>query len=442
MSFSRKIGKYFFNLKIPQVGRSMEYSAPDIIRDGVRNDFPDYLIETVYDSPYGAAAIDKVTRFVHGRSLSADAANTMVNKDETWEQVHKKIAQDLAIARRFAIKIIPNAGGNIDSIYHIPFEAVRYVTPDENTGCVDFAAVNYKFNQQDYKVTETKYFPLFNPVTRFDSIRDDIESLAARFARQDYYGHIWFYTETNPKNRVYSRPTYFACHPELRTDAKIGVFHERNTDNNFFLGGILSVVGDPEQGIYKEGEDTPYTTVGEEFQKQLGETFSGAKNAGRMMIDWVATKDDATTVTSWPGSSNHEQYAAQEIAIRERIAISFGVPKILFGIPTAGKLGDNQEIRNAINFTNENTSDLRTLLEEKYSVIGELLPDFSGEVEIVKIRDWTDLHPSILKMLTPSQKADYLLEKYGIELDEMEIEEMEAEQVIEIENADLPDSED
>lgn len=446
MSLYRKVIK-FFNLKIPQVGRSMEQKAPDIIRDGVRNDFPDYLIETVFDSPHGSSAMEILYSFIEGRGLSEDLKGEMVNDDDTWGDLHAKVSKDMALVRRFALKVVATAGGGIDQIYHIPFEAVRYGIPDEKSGEIEFVAVNYKFNQQDFKTTETKYYPLFSPSRRFDNVREEVDKLMIRYG-QEYYGHVWFWTETGPKNRVYSRPSYFACHPELRTDAKVGIFHERNTDNNFFLGGIISVVGDPNQGIYEEGDDSedavPYTTVGEEFDKQLASTFSGADNAGRIMIDWNESPEDMAKVQAWPGSSNHEQYVAQEKVIQERISISFGVPMVLFGVPTAGKLGDNQEIRNAIKFTNEKTRKQRGKLDSVYSVLMEMMGISVGDEMMIKeIRDWTDLPEWVVAQMGGEQVATYLEESYGVErVEEEEIEEEEeVNPLIEEEDADLSDIE-
>lgn len=423
MSLSRikhGLRKQFKNLYIPQVTRNMELRSEKMLRDGVRNDYPDYLIKTVSDSPYAIAAMRKLQSFVAGRGINAeDVRNLMVNEMETFEEFHKKVSDDYTFSGRFAIRIVPDRGRNILQLYHIPFEAVRWGIPDKETGLIKYVSVNYKFNTSDYRPSDTKHYPIFKPKKGLATVADDIRQFEADFPDRDYTGHVLFFCETSEKNRVYSRPAYFAAQDWMKVDAKIGAFHERNTDNNFFLGGILSVVGDPDEQILDEDGDV-YTTVGQEFQKQLGATFSGSDNAGRFMIDWVQNGDDATTVQPWPGATHHELFTILENITQERIAVSMGLPRILLGVPTAGKLGDNQEIRNAIKFTNETTEAKRRKLEQCYEVLIDLMQNVSlpeDGLKIERIKDFTDLPGEILSLLTPVQQQQYLLDVFGIEPD-------------------------
>ena len=407
----------------------MEHRNEKILRDGIRNDYPDYLIKTVSDSPYAIAAMRKMQSFAIGRGLNDDdIANLPINEQETFADFHAKIARDYMFSGRFAILIVPNARGEITSIYHIPFEAVRWGIPDKTTKLVSYVGVNYKFNTSDYKPSETKHFPLFSPSRGFSNLREDIE----RFQEQcpgEYYderGHIWFYSDSSEKNRIYSRPSYFSAQDWMKVDAKIGAFHERNTDNNFFLGGVVSIVGDPAQGILNEdGEE--YTTVGAEFEKQLSEVFSGSAEAGRFMISWIQNPEDAMKVEAWPGSTHHDLFGKLEQWTQERLAVSIGLPKILLGVPQAGSLGDNQQIRNAISFTNENTQAVRDKLVQTYQVLLDLMNGVANtdDLEIVKIRDFTDLPESIVVLLSNEQRDEYLMQAFGIEPAEEQETELE-----------------
>lgn len=405
----------------------MEDRSSQYIRDGARNDFPDYLIKTVSDSPNAIAVMRKLQAFVQGRGITDEnISELLVNESETFDELHEKIAKDFAFSERFAVRIVPNVGGKIDKIYHIPFEAVRFGLPDKN-GKVSYVAVNYLFNTFDEKPSDTKHYPLFELRKGLTNWRQDAAQNEADWPDEgEYTGHVYFYSATSEKNRTYSRPSYFAAQDYMKVDFKLGEFHSRNTDNNFFLGGIISVVGDPDAVIYNE-DGSEYSTAGHEFNKELGNTFSGTDKAGQWMLDWVDAPEDATKVTAWPGNTNHELFTVLEGICEDRIAKSIGVPKVLMGVPTTGKLGDSQEIRNAIKFTNENTEAKRRKLEAFYNAVIELMPATMPEdgVTIEKIKDFTDLSDSIVNKLSPSQLERYLQDNFGIEPSEDEVEQPE-----------------
>jgi len=418
----------------------MEDSTDKIVRDGVRNDYPDYLIKTVTNSPVATACVRRKQSFVVGRGIAdQDLGSVMVNEEYDFAELHRKIARDFAFSDRFAVIMIPSRGGELLQMYCVPFEAVRLGVPDEK-GNIWYAAVNHKFNTYDYRPSDTMYYPLFSPRVGFGRLRDDVNKFAQKFgADQDYHGHLFFYNRLSEKNRTYSRPDFFSAHDYMLTDFKVGVFHERNVDNNFFLGGVLTVVGDPGEQIL-DTEGNAYTTVGEEFERQLARTMSGADNTGKWMIDWVRSAEERTVVDPWPGQSNHEHFLAIKEICREVISTSFAIPQVLLGAPTAGKLGDNQEIRNAIKFTNETTEDYRRTLEGFYSMIVELMSGVEvpeDGVMIEKLNDWVDLPEYVVMNMTEGQRREYFADQFGI----MTAEGEETQQPNEFDDADLPDTE-
>lgn len=391
----------------------MKVNQGDYLRDGRKNDFPDFLIDLVSSSPYGSSCMKKRQSFVAGRGLSdVDTAEILVNENDTFQELHYKVAKDFAYSDRFAIKIIANAKGQIVQLFHVPFEAVRYGLPDEN-GSIRDVAVNHLFNTSDFRPSDTKHYPLFELNKGFSKLREDIDRINTQF-KQEYYGHIYFYNASTEANRTYSRPSFFSVQDYLQVDSQIGQFHSRNIENNFFLGGIISVIGDPSRQLLTE-EGEVYSTEGQLFEQQLGETFSGATNSGRWLIDWAQNADNKTTVQPWPGSSNHELFIALNSITRSAISIAFGIPEVLLGVETSGKLGNNQQIRNSIKFVNENTAESRSTLESLYSY---LLANMSGTGEsnsaIEPLQDFTDLPDNLIARLSQTQLDKYLADTYSI----------------------------
>ena len=395
------------------------------IIDGPKNDFPQYLAQILYRSPTATAALGRLKDFIIGTGVHDDLKDVVVNPADgtTFQEFHAQVANDFAWLNRLAIKIRPKRGNDIESVSHIPVEWVRWSQPDENdkvhSAVVDPYILTMQADQKEVKM------PLWEK---------DIKkrNAAIRQFGEKYKGHIYFFNIITERNRVYSRPDFFSSENFINTDYKTGLFTDRFSDNNFFLGGILNVYGDPDMGIEEYDEENSansnYKTVGEEFEQNLSNSMSGADNAGGVLVNWIQNSDEVATFQPYQTGNSHEVFTALDKIVLEKICIAFGVPKILLPLPTAGKLGDSQEMRNAIMFLNERTEKYRQVLEETYRFI---FSDFSGidipedEPIIKRVRDYTDLPDMIFRELKKDQKDDYLQEKFHIEPSEM----MDDEQV-------------
>lgn len=426
MILAYKVRTFFNLIKQGVTQREIDRSA-GYINDGTRNDFPEYLTEIVYGSPTTEACINRRLNFVRGKGFLDDVGDFVVNTEgETMKDLHEKISCDLNLYHRFAIRVIQNRGGGISEIYHMPAEWVRYQKPDEQ-GLITEAYVNpYILTSEERRYKGQRFYPLYKLKTETKNVNP---------SEGKYNGHLYFFNLTNPANRVYSRPGYYAAEDYIKVDSKLGQFHDRNTDNNFFLGGILSVVGDPNQGLKDPVTGDVYSTLGVEFETRMSEAFSGAANAGSIMVDWVSDIAHAAKFTPWAGDTNHDKFRVIYDQVREVISISVSMPLILLGVSQAGKLGESQEIRNAIKFVNEQTESFRTDLEFTYQSLLDRMPGFSGEVKIKPIQDITDLPDTVYTSLSGGQRDVYLEENYGIEAaDDGEIQTEEQTLILENQN--------
>jgi hypothetical protein len=415
----------FFNLYAPGVARVKIAPSEGIIKDDEYNDFPQYLIKLVNSSPTGKPCSSRLKRFVMGKGFQNPAnENKKVNPEETLLQLHRKVSADFAFFSRFALLVHPTAKGTVEQIRYIPAEMVRWGAPDENFMVQDAYYNPFILTGDVRRISlENCLYPTWE-LGSMDArrIREDIKRVEKRGGV--YKGHIFFFHLTDERNRIYSRPEYFAGEDYLALDQQIGLFHSRNVKNNFFLGGVMNVFGNPEQGIADRDGDI-YTTLGEEFQKQMADSFSGAENAGSLLVNWIQEQGQEASVVPFQPNTHHEMFLLLNDLVEQKLSTLFGIPLILLGKPTAGKLGENQEIRNAIAFTNETTEHYRTTLETIYTTLFADLKGFSRNAAALKIQpiqDFTDLPDAIFQSLTPKQKEEYLFESYQIEPDESEPE--------------------
>lgn len=395
-----------------------------IIRDGQNNDWPDFLRNAVYESPTATACTDRVKDFIQGRDLHEDLKNLVINEEgQTFLDLHEAVCMDFAIFERFGIKINPRANNSIESLYHIPLEWIRYKDNEKYDNPIyNYAKVNAYLNTGQEYWAKSKTYPLF---TSLDNIRSEAAEI------DNYYGHLIYYNPTNYANRIYSRPKYSSAIRAILTDARQWEYHERDTKNNFFLGGILTRVGDPDKGIGDvDSNGVHYTTVGEEFNDEMADLFGGTENAGNIITMWKAHPDDPDpNIIPWPAGETDKKFVVLDPKIVQVICMVTSVPQVLLPIPRPNGWGDNNLIRNAIKFLNNKTETKRLKIEEIYRKflpgLGVNIPE--NESIIKPIADITDLPEYVFNAMSSGQRRDYMEQNFGVE----PVEEEEESDIIE-----------
>lgn len=415
--FARKIRNVF----IEGILENRKDRSMNIIEDGRLNDFPQHLISIVEPAPYTRAALEKRGSFVVGKGLNdSDISKMPINPEYNFGEFHRRLSKDFNYSDRCAVWMSFSKSGKLLEFKHIPFEWVRYGVPNEQSSDVWYGSIDPYANTSDDSKAKHTYYPLYMGAD--SNIREDAEKITTKFPEQGYKGHLYFYNKPSARSRIYSRPAYFAAENTIFVDAGIWQFHERNLANNFFIGGIINKWGDPNEGILDE-DGEQYTTVGEEYAKEVESIASGADSAGNFIINWFASEDGKADFIPWQSTQNHEMFIELQDRVREMISVSIGIPQILLGIPTAGSLGDVQQMRNAIKWTNENTHDWREKLEDIYKMLLDAMGvSYDEDFGINKIQDITDIPNHIFAALTPEQQGEFIQDEYNIERGEAIIE--------------------
>ena len=162
----------FFNVKnlsSPPVPDGKINSSDGIINWGVSsrigdNNFPQQLIQDVYNSPVGSCALELWREYIQGDGFADSFVNTTIidNEESTAQDLLNKIAYDVAFLEGMAIHVQYNADGSKRFFNHIPFEQVRlgvivkrllftftkiYPLSSRNTSssCIVFNLLRYNF---------------------------------------------------------------------------------------------------------------------------------------------------------------------------------------------------------------------------------------------------------------------------------------------------------
>lgn len=130
-----------------------------------------------------------------------------------------------------------------------------------------------------------------------------------------------FYFKGNKSRSVYGTPMWSASIKNVMIDIAITDFHQNELDNNFLGSKLIS---------FNNG--MPDDEMKLEVEKNLNEKFSGAENAGRIMISFAQSKDNAPEVISLASDDFDKRYETLEKRNKEQIFVAFRATPLLFGL--------------------------------------------------------------------------------------------------------------
>ena len=361
------------------------------IEFGKRDSFPNFLLDSVDGSHTASSCIDTIITFLEGDGFTQESlGNLKVNKDQTFTDFHSGISQDEGYFEGFYINVRYNPLGKISYINKLPFDLCRLGIPNKETGKISHIYYNPYFGTEDYKKEDTVIFPVYNPNTPLEEMKDIIEVNKGleEDEQLEYKGQVLFVKEQRPQNKFYPIPYYWSGYRWFNVEQKVGEFHNENLDNNFFLGGIIKMVGDPNEAFETttnaEGEEITTKTVGQAFDEKMSTLFSGSTKGGKTLVTWSDVKGEFPEIEAFPTNANDALFVTLQNLAVDNIVIACSVPPVLGNIQTAGKLGASQEISNAVALMHGRIKKRQNKLERTYDM---LLSNsiWASQVEPVKI---------------------------------------------------------
>ncbi|HET6224669.1 MAG TPA: hypothetical protein VFF27_00225 [Bacteroidia bacterium] len=407
-----------FNLFKEKAPKAIQEKAVGILKWGARNNFPQETIQTIYNSPTASACMDTYIDFLEGDGITQEEIATFkVNKSQTLDELHSQISPDEGYLEGFAIVVKYNEFGEKIELKHLPLESVRLGIPDD-FGFISKIYYNPFYGTNEWKEIETIVYDTYNPKK---------EVVLQQWAEQGskYNGQVYYCATEKPLNRFYPLPYYQGGLKWFIIDHKIGMFHERNIDNNFLLSVLFKMVGDPDEALEHDKEGNVTKTVGQAFDEFMQNGFSGAENGGMSMALWSKLKEQMPEIQAFPSSTNHELFIALQQLTIDNISITTKVPPILANIQVAGKLGNSQEIVNSVKLMYQRVNKKQRKLERAYKELltGFLNAPIVNELTIRNINPVDVIPPEVWASLTLSEQRKFIENNYDIELEETVVKE-------------------
>jgi len=289
------------------------------IDEGKDNLYPHYLEELYVSSSIHSAIINGVAQMIYGEGLDA------VYKDfnvEQWLKVQqlftdqeclKRCALDLKLYGQCFFNIIWSQDrSTVSEVHHVPAATIRCGVADDEDKVTEFY---HKTDWSDQKI-QPQVIPAFNTSDR---------TAASQIVHCKLYNPLSFY---------YGLPDYLGSTNYIEVDANLSEYHLNSINNGFFPSTILSF----NDGVPTEEERA-------ELERLVYSKFGSASNAGKILMTFNDTSENAPTVESFNVSDSHKvfDYLSKEVVVKILSGHRVTSP-LLFGIRNeGGGFGSNAE---------------------------------------------------------------------------------------------------
>ena len=288
------------------------------IQYGDDNLFPQYLIDLYHSSATHNALCTSIAYMIYGDGVFADNVDARL-KIQEWglEDELRKACLDLKIQGGFALEVVYNIDRTtISKVRHCPFENIRsgQVDADEE--------VNYVFYSRDWD--DSSIDP--EPVCVFDPEK-----------RNQHPVQILYVKPFSPGSYYYPKPDYIGSINYIELDKEIGTYHINNIKNGLAPSFTIHF----KNGVPSQEERNRIRT---DIERQL----SGATNAGKFIVTYSDSPDRKPDFEPFPLSDADKQYEFLSTEVSDKIMVGHRVvSSAMFGVKTAGQLGNTQELETA-----------------------------------------------------------------------------------------------
>lgn len=323
---------------------------------GEDNLYPQLVSDILAASSTAGSCLSRYSSFVEGRGIeNEELAKAIVNgKGDTWDDVCRALANDLAKYGGFALHVAYNVFAEVSAVTPIHFEDLRLKEPNEKGVTTQLAY------HPDWKGEETRNGRRLRVapenVTWYDTFNPETGAVLAQMQAaggiEQYNGQILYVSISGTME--YPTPIYDQCITSISTDAGIDNVLYRNTRNNFMTAGAFI----HRRGITGNKDDDEDKAA--KFRGELA-TFLGDTNTGAIMDITLESDDDKPEFLNFRGQNYDKDFTETDRRTVTQIYTAFKQEPWL--CIRSGKVGFGGDvIADAYNVYNEETDSERRVL--------------------------------------------------------------------------------
>tara|TARA_Y100000593_G_C4323318_1_gene345201 strand:- start:13194 stop:14672 length:1479 start_codon:yes stop_codon:yes gene_type:complete len=345
-SQSKKV--HIFNLvsEVPSgVYTSRQLSRQDWLPFGLKNDFPQQLIDLQKGSAVHGSIIKNKVVFACGQGVKAHSDNetqleeakqwmSAINaKDESIEDVLKKAITDFIAHGNSTYIVLKHEATNTLNIEHLDWSHVRLAKPDQSgavTGCyvcADWSAVKGKRFKEGNKDGVSFY-----PYGKKNAQPMQIGGIEYSV----YVHHIKNYF---PGYKFNGLPDYIGGIDDIRLSEAITTFNLSRVKNGYNASSLIHLNTSLDEDSAKQ------------LKKDLESSNTGENQAGKIQL--IVTEGENTFTVEKLDHITEGTFTEQTEITNQNIVSAHGWDmSLMSGLKTAGALGNTQEKRAAYEIIN------------------------------------------------------------------------------------------
>ena len=285
------------------------------VQYGDDNLFPQYLIDLYKSSATHNALCTSIAMMIFGDGVQANTLEARL-KIEEWglDDEIRKACVDLKIQGGFALEVVYSIDRTtISKVRHCPFENLRSGEVDENEDC------HWYYYSKDWadKREEPIAVHAFNPSMK-----------------NEHPTQILYVKPFSPGSYYYPKPDYIGSIDYIELDKEIGKYHINNIKNGLAPSFTIH---------FKNG--VPASEERRKIRNDIERQLAGATNAGKFIVTYSDSPERKPDFEPFPLSDADKQYQFLSTEVSDKIMIGHRVvSSAMFGVKTAGQLGNTQEL--------------------------------------------------------------------------------------------------
>ena len=297
---------------IPSSYESRPTASDVMVKHGLDNLYPKYLLDIYQKCPIHHSIINTKTTFIIGDGLKLKGGGEIPfkpNATESMDEFIDKVVKDFLIFNSFGIEVQYNKLTYKEkplAFNHIPAHSLR----TNNNKSIFWFRPDWL-----YTAGEIQY-----------DVWSDVNT--------DYSSKVFWYDGYIPsQNRVYVEPDYIACLDSIAIDMLIRQFNKNNISSNFSPSKVVT---------YYVGESVPNARK-EEMRRDTMKFFTGA-GGERILFNFANPGKDNLKIEDLDSNSWDRAYELTRETVRNEIYQGHSISDTLVGTSTPGKLGGTQEL--------------------------------------------------------------------------------------------------
>lgn len=293
-------------------------NAKSYVTWGDKNDIPNYLFDLFTDVSTLKTIILGTADYVAGDDATCNIKGFDVEvnkKGDTMFEMIKWLSRDWLIYGGFCFQVIRRKDGSIGELYYIDFRNIR--TSKKH----DLFWYSEKWGQKYARTTKTVVYPKFVP----EAINVPTSIVYV----------------TNEKSRTYPICRYSGALKACEIERHIDEYHLSSLDNGFMGSYILNFLN----GIPSDEQKM-------ELERSVQEKLCGSSNAGRIVLNFADSKDNATKLEKLEPVDFASKYESAAKRSREQIFCAFQAVPALFGLMSESTGFNEQEFSESFKLYN------------------------------------------------------------------------------------------